>query len=50
MTVMTIDHKTGDTRKYSHYMIDRSEYPTLEDLKNLALECLNDNAYSIQIF
>ena len=37
-------------KKYECYDIDRNEYPTVEDLKSLAEDCMNNEVYLIRVY
>lgn len=50
MTKMIIDNRATATKRYEAYEIDRSEYPTIEDLERVAYECMNKDVYSIAIY
>ena len=50
MTKMIIDNKATAQKKYECYDIDRNEYPTIEDLKLLAEDCMNDEVYLIRVY
>ena len=50
MTKMIIDNKATAQKKYECYDIDRNEYPTVEDLKSLAEDCINDEVYLITVY
>ena len=50
MTKMIIDNKATAEKKYECYDIDRSEYPTVDDLRMLARDCMNDEVYLIRVY
>ena len=50
MTKMIIDNKATAKIKYECYDIDRNEYPTVEDLKQLARDCMNNEVYLIRVY
>lgn len=50
MTKMIIDNKATAQKKYECYVIDRNEYPTVEDLKSLAEDCMNNEVYLIRVY
>ena len=50
MTTMIIDNKATSNKAYESYTVDRNEYPTVEDLKDLAYECMNKEVYLIRVF
>ena len=47
---MIIDNKATVREKYECYEIDRNEYVTVDDLKSLAADCMNDNVYLIRVY
>lgn len=49
MTTMIIDNKATAKKSIEVYTIDREEYPTIEDLRNLVFECMNEEAYMIRV-
>lgn len=50
MTKMIIDNKATAEKKYECYDIDRNEYPTVDDLRMLARDCMNDEVYLIRVY
>lgn len=50
MTTMYIDNKATAKKAIELYEIDRNEYPTIDDLRNLAWDCMNNNVYLIRVF
>ena len=50
MTTMLIDNKANVKPAYEYFSIDTNEYRTLEDLKALAVDCMNENVYLIKVF
>ena len=50
MTKMIIDNKATAEKKYECYDIDRNEYPTVDDLRMLAYDCMNDEVYLIRVY
>lgn len=49
MTTMTIDNKATARKPFEHYIIDRNEYPTMQDLMFLVGECMNRDVYLIRV-
>ena len=49
MTKMIIDNRATAIKRYEAYEIDRSEYPTNDDLVELAHDCMNEDVYAITI-
>lgn len=49
MTKMIIDNRASATKRYEAYEIDRNEYPTNDDLVELAHDCMNADVYAITI-
>lgn len=49
-TTMYIDYKAGSKKSYELYEIDRNEYPSNDDLRSLAFECMNNSVYLIRVF
>lgn len=47
---MYIDYKAGVNKKYQLFELDRNEYPTIDDLKLIALDCMNNEVYLIRVF
>ena len=50
MTKMIIDNRATATKRYESYEIDRNEYPTNDDLTELAYDCMNKDVYSVTIY
>lgn len=50
MTTMEIANKARCAKRYERYVIDRNEYPTIQDLRMLAGECMNDDVYLIRVY
>lgn len=50
MTTMYIDNKATAKKAIELYEIDRNEYQTIDDLRNLAWDCMNNNVYLIRVF
>lgn len=50
VTKMIIDNKATTQKKYECYDIDRNVYPTVEDLKLLAEDCINNEVYLIKVY
>lgn len=50
MTKMIIDNRATADKRYETYVVDRNEYPTEQDLAELAVECMNKDVYSITIY
>ena len=49
MTNLVIDNKAGHGKVYESYSIDRRIYKTVESLKDLVNECMNDNVFMITV-
>lgn len=49
MTTMYIDNKANVNPTVENYIVDRSEYSTIQDLYTLANDCMNDNVYLIRM-
>lgn len=49
MTKMIIDNRATAKRPYEVYEIDRNEYKTEYELLQVAVECFNNDVYSITI-
>ena len=49
MTIMIIDNKAGYGKKYESYTIDRTVYTTVEALKELVNDCMNDMVFMITV-
>ena len=48
-TIMIIDNKATAEKPYEVYEIDRYEYQTIENLRELVGDCMNKEVYSIKI-
>lgn len=49
MTTMIIDNKASYCKKYESYTIDRTIYATVEELKELVNDCMNDMVFMITV-
>ncbi len=50
MTTLIIDNKAIAKRAYEKYIVDRTEYPTIEHLRDLVSDCMNDEVYKISVY
>ena len=50
MTTMYIDNKAAAKHSIEIYAIDRNEYKTAEELKELAYDCMSKDVYLIRVF
>lgn len=49
MTTMIIDNRATAEKAYETYTIDRTEWPTEDDLLDLIDDCMNDDVHSVTI-
>ena len=50
MTKMIIDNRATASKAYEAYIIDRAEYPTVNDIIALVYECMNSDVYKITVY
>lgn len=50
MTTLIIDNKATAKKSYEKYIVDRNEYPTIEDVINVMYEMINNETYLIRLF
>lgn len=50
MTTMIIDNKAGNAQSYENYKIDRRIYKTVDALKELAKDCMNEKVFKIEVY
>ncbi len=50
MTKLYIDYKAGADRNCEWYCVDRNIYPTVEDVMELARDCMGNEVYLVRAF
>lgn len=49
-TTLLIDNRATAKVPYEHYVLDRTYYPTHEDLLEVVKNCMNSDVYKITVY